>query len=253
MKIEVLGAYGGESVDCRMTSLLINDTIALDAGSITQVLSIDRQARVRSIVLTHSHMDHTASLPFFIENVYGRGEGPIDIYGSRATIYSIRKHLFNNDTWPDFTRIPNHLLPAVRFHQLDPEVPRTIDGVVFVPIPVDHLVPTFGYLVEERGRSLLWSSDTGPTVRLWEVANRVPNLKALCIDTSFENAMQRVADLSLHLTPRTLRRELAKLERRVRVLVHHIKPTSIEAVRREVREIGHPDLGFLEQGETYEI
>ena len=33
MKIEILGAYGGESPDCSTTCLLINDTIALDAGS----------------------------------------------------------------------------------------------------------------------------------------------------------------------------------------------------------------------------
>ncbi len=253
MKIEVLGAYGGESPRCRVTSLLIEERIALDAGSITQALPIDRQAQVRSIVLTHSHMDHTASLPFFVENVYGRLDGPIDIYGSRATIYSVRKHLFNNDTWPDFSRLPNHLLPAIRFHELEAEVPRMIDGVTFVPIVVDHLVPTFGYLIEKQGRSLLWSSDTGPTVRLWEIANRVANLRAICIDTSFETAMQNVADLSLHLTPATLERELRKLERRVPILVHHIKPPSIEAVRREVEALGYPDLGFLEQGETYEF
>ena len=74
MKIQVLGGYGGESLDCRMTCLLVNGTIALDAGSLSQALSIERQVRVRSILLSHSHMDHTNSLPFFIENVYGKSE-----------------------------------------------------------------------------------------------------------------------------------------------------------------------------------
>ena len=46
MKIEVLGSYGGESPDCRMTCLLINDRVALDAGSLTQALSIERQQNV---------------------------------------------------------------------------------------------------------------------------------------------------------------------------------------------------------------
>ena len=114
MNIEVLGGFGGESIDCRMTCLLINDAIALDAGSLSQALPIERQQGVHTILLTHSHMDHTNSLPFFIENVYGKMEEGIDIYSSPATIYAIRKHLFNNDTWPDFTRLPNHLLPAVR-------------------------------------------------------------------------------------------------------------------------------------------
>src|SRR5210317_1830547 len=118
MKIEVIGSYGGESLECRMTCLLINDTIALDAGSLAQGLSIERQAKVHSIVLTHSHMDHTNALPFFVENVYGVVGGAIDIYASAETTYSIRKHMFNNASWPDFTRMPNNLLPAIRFHEL---------------------------------------------------------------------------------------------------------------------------------------
>ena len=64
MKIEVLGGYGGESLGCRMTCLLINDTIALDAGSLSQAL-LDRAPGRGGFdpALTHSHMDHTSSIP----------------------------------------------------------------------------------------------------------------------------------------------------------------------------------------------
>ena len=106
MKIEVLGGYGGESLGCRMTCLLINDTIALDAGSLSQALPIDRQVGVKSILLSHSHMDHTSSIPFFVENVFGKSKDSLDIYTSPATVYAIRKYLLNNATWPDFTRLP---------------------------------------------------------------------------------------------------------------------------------------------------
>jgi ribonuclease BN (tRNA processing enzyme) len=201
MKLETIGIFGGESLDCRMTCVLVNDGIALDAGSLSQALSIERQRAVHSIVLTHSHMDHTNSLPFFIENVFGTLRDAVDVYASPATIYALRKHLFNNDTWPDFTRLPNHLLPSVRFHEVADEAPFTIDGVTFTPIPVDHLVPTYGFLIEHGGSAVLWSSDTGPTRRLWEIANVTPALRAVCVDTSFDNALQRIADLSLHLTP----------------------------------------------------
>lgn len=251
MRIEVLGCYGGESYGSRMTSLLIEGGLALDAGSLAQALPVERQVAVHSILLSHSHMDHTNSIPFFIENVYGQGEGAIDIYGSEATIYALRKYLFNNATWPDFTRIPNHLLPAVRFHELEDERPVTLDGVRFTPIPVNHLVPTYGFLIEKDGTAVLWSSDTGPTQRLWEVANRTSNLAAVCLDTSFDNALQNVADVSLHLTPQTLEQELEKLERRVPVLLHHLKPPCIERIRAEVRELGNPDIEFLEQGRVY--
>jgi ribonuclease BN (tRNA processing enzyme) len=253
MHLEVLGSYGGESRDCRMTCLLINGAIALDAGSLSQALCVERQVEVRSIVLTHSHMDHTNSLPFFIENVFGKTAGAIDIYASGATTYAIRKYLFNNATWPDFTRLPNHLLPAVRFHEIEAEVPFTVDGVSFTPVAVSHTIPTLGFLVEQDGRSFLWSSDTGPTQRLWEVANRTAGLQALMVDTSFDNAMQEIADVSLHLTPATLERELGKLERDVPVLLHHLKPPCVERIREEVAALARPGLDFLEQGRVYEF
>ena len=253
MLIQVLGGYGGESLECRMTCLLVNGTIALDAGSLSQALSVERQKEVQSILLSHSHMDHTNSLPFFIENVYGKSSGAIDIYASAATIYALRKYLFNNATWPDFTRLPNHLVPALRFHEFESEVPVVLDGVKFTPIPVDHLVPTHGFLIEADGAAVLWSSDTGPTQRLWEIANRTPNLKALCIDTSFDNSLQRVADLSLHLTPQTLAAELRKLEKKVPILLHHLKPSCVDRVKQEVKQLRNPDLEFLEQGKEYKF
>ena len=253
MKIQVLGGFGGESIDCRMTCLLINDRVALDAGSLSQALPVDEQVKVHTIVLTHSHMDHTNSLPFFIENVYGKSNGAIRIHSSPATIYAIRKYLFNNATWPDFTRLPNHLLPAVQFEELADEVPLELDGISFTPIPVDHLVPTHGFLLRQGRSAVLWSSDTGPTTRFWEVANQTADLKALCIEVSFDNALQEIADVSLHLTPQTLERELQKLERKVPILLHHLKPPCIGRICAEVKALGNPDIAFLEQGKTYEF
>ena len=253
MKIEVLGIYGGASRECRTTSLLVNETIALDAGSLAQSLTIERQERVRSIVLTHSHIDHTASLPFFVENVYGRVEGPIDIYASKATIYSVRKHLFNNDSWPDFSRMPNNLLPSMKFHELVADVPVMLGPVKFTPFEVDHPVPTFGFLIEEGSDGLLWSSDTGPTHRLWELANLSVNLKAVCVETSFDNSMQQIADISGHLTPQTLVRELDKLERRLPLLLHHLKPPCVGQIRSEISALGNPDLHHMEQGKAYRL
>ena len=253
MKIEVIGGYGGESLGCRMTCLLINDSIALDAGSLSQGLPIERQVGVDWLLLSHSHMDHTSSIPFFIENVFSRRQQNLEIYTSSATIYAIRKHLFNNATWPDFTRLPNHLLPAVKFHELEDEVPVEFNGVRFTPIPVDHPVPTHGFLIEQGGKSVLWSSDTGPTQRLWEVANNARNLQAVCVDTSFDNSLQEIADVSFHLTPRTLELELEKLEKKVPVLLHHLKPPCVDQIRAEVKKLNNPDIDFLEQGKVYEF
>jgi ribonuclease BN (tRNA processing enzyme) len=253
MRIEVLGAYGGQSDRCRTTCLLFNGRLALDAGSLAQGLPLERQQEIDTIVLSHSHMDHTSSLPFFIENVYERGSGEITVWASEATTYAIRKYLLNNDAWPDFTRLPNNLLPAVRFRELIEEDPVVLEGLRITPIAVEHRVPTFGFLIEQDNVAVLWSSDTGPTFRFWEIANRTPNLKAVFIETSFDNSMQEIADLSLHLTPRSLGTELAKLERVLPIFIHHMKPPCVTKIRREVDALGDPRVRFLEQGRTYEL
>lgn len=253
MKIEVLGAYGGEAPGYRLTCLLINDRIALDAGSLSQALPIERQVGIDAIFLSHSHIDHTTSLPFLIDNVFGRRSGPLDVHASGETIFAIKEYLLNNATWPDFTRLPNHLHPVIAFHELADETPVEIHQTRFTPIPVAHPVPTYGFLIESDGAAFLWSSDTGPTDRLWEIANRTPHLKAISIDTSFDNALQDVADVSGHLTPSSLVRELDKLERSVPIFLHHMKPACVEKIRAEIAEIGHPDIAYLEQGRTYDF
>ncbi len=236
-----------------MTSLLIDGRVALDAGCLSQALAVEDQRKITSILLTHSHIDHTNSLPFFIDNVYGNGDCRIDIYSSPATIYAVRRHLFNNTFWPDFARLPNHLLPALRFHELLDEVTVEIEGIRFTPIPTDHLVPTHGFLIEKGSAAVIWSSDTGPTKRLWEIANLLPNLGAVFLETSFYNDLQNVADRAQHLTPRTMFAELRKLEHRVPIILHHLKPPCIERIHAEVGEMAHPDVSFIEQGRTYDF
>ena len=253
MRIHVLGAYGGESLECRVTSLLVNGKLALDAGSLSRALSVEEQQGIRAVVISHSHWDHTNSLPFFIENIYSTADAPIEVYASAETIASIRAHLFNDSTWPDFTRLPTDLLPAVRFRELVAGVEVEIQGVRLTPIPVNHPVPTFGFLLRGGRQSVLWSSDTGPTAKLWEVANRTEDLAAICIDTSFDNALQPVADVSGHLTPRTLALELEKLERSVPILLHHLKPPSVAKIRDEVRRLERAEIDYLEQGKVYQF
>lgn len=251
MKIEVLGAYGGQSVECRMTCLLVDERMALDAGCLAQALSVERQREVRSILLTHSHIDHVHSLPLFIDNIHGAHAEPIEVHASAATEHVVRRHLLNNELWPDFARLPHHLLPTVRFQEMEGEVPVDVEGLRVTPVPVDHVVPTFGFLIEDSSAAVLWSSDTGATVRLWEIANQTPKLKAIFLETSFDSSKQKLADLSGHLTPRSLVTELRKLELEVPVLLHHLKPPCVEEIRREVKALYLPRVEFVEQGRTY--
>ena len=217
-----------------MTSFLINGELALDAGSLTQALSLEEQRRIRQVVLTHSHLDHTASLPFLVENTFGDQPQALEIQVTPQVLKTVKLHLFNNDTWPDFTRIPNDMLPALRLNVHEPRQPFDSNGLRLTPIPVNHIVPTHGYVVEDGSSAVVFTSDTGPTEEIWDVANRTTNLKAVIVEVSFPSRLQAVADVSLHLTPTTLRSELEKLRRGVPVYLYHLKPAFLEELRAEL-------------------
>jgi ribonuclease BN (tRNA processing enzyme) len=253
MEWHILGSFGGSSPTCRTTSFLINGELALDAGSITQALPLEAQRLIRQIVLTHSHLDHIASIPFLVENTFGEKRDALEILMTPQVLRTVKMHLFNNDTWPDFTRIPNDLLPALRLEQVEPRAPFSVKGLRLTPVPVHHVVPTHGYLVEEEeGGAVLFTSDTGPTHEVWEVANRTAKLRAVIVELSFPSRMQQVADVSLHLTPTTLAAELAKLKRDVAVYLYHLKPAYVDEVRGELAatRLPHP-VEELRQGDTY--
>jgi len=259
MRLRILGSFGGDSPDCRMTSFLIDGCVAVDAGAITRALTIEEQRAIRHVIITHTHMDHTSSLPFLIENIFGSKSEPVSIYCTDDTLTTVRRHLFNNDTWPDFSRIPNHLSPSVRFETIEPEKPWKITGLPggdleVTAIPVNHIVPTTGLLLRQGGSSIIFTSDTGPTDHIWEVANQTEDLSALITECSFPNRLQEVADVSLHLSPRTLATELSKLHRQVRVLLYHFKPPYVDELRSELAAtaLPHP-ITELEQDRVYEF
>jgi ribonuclease BN (tRNA processing enzyme) len=204
-------------------------------------------------------MDHTASLPFLIENIFGANSEPVSIYCTKRVLAGVRKHLFNNDTWPDFSRIPNKLYPSVRFETIQPDTPFVVQDLPggdleVTAIPVHHIVPTTGLLLRQAGSSVIFTSDTGPTERIWEVANQTSDLAAVITECSFPNRLQDVSDVSLHLTPQTLAGELAKLERNVPVYLYHFKPPYVDELRKEIAktDLPHPVIE-LEQDAVYAL
>src|SRR5262245_63778615 len=67
--VVVLGSSGASSPERRSTSFLIGDELAIDAGSLASALSLPRARRVRTVLLTHRHLDHVKELPLFLDNV----------------------------------------------------------------------------------------------------------------------------------------------------------------------------------------
>lgn len=251
MKVEVIGAYGGAGPGMSPTSLLIDEKVVLDAGSVAGGLDLARQQRIEAVVLTHAHADHVGQLPFLLENLAVTLRPPTRIYGSVATLYALRRHLINNHVWPDIDA--STVRPRmVEFVEVDAEKPFRVGDIEWTPFKVDHTVPTFGYLIDDGKTRVAWSSDTGPTQRLWQLVGSDEGVEAVMIEASFDNSRQELADRTGHLTPRRLVSELDKCERRPRVLAHHLKPACAERVREELAET-LPEVEILEQGEVYEF
>ncbi len=112
-----------------MTSFLVNDTLALDAGWVSGALSLKEQVKVKDILISHSHLDHTCTLPFLIDNNFSAPGFSLRIYAIPEVIASMKNHLFNNLTWPDFTSLPNDLTPVLKLVEVEPEEPFEINGL----------------------------------------------------------------------------------------------------------------------------
>jgi ribonuclease BN (tRNA processing enzyme) len=253
VRIRVLGAYGGSTPWHRQTSFLLDGTVSLDAGALTQSLTLEEQSRVRSIIITHSHLDHIASLPFLVENVFGRTEGPIEVVGPRDVAALLQDHLFNDAIWPDFTRIPTHFLPAVTFRVIEAGVPFRVNGLHALAIPVSHVVPTYGYLLWDDHSCVVFSSDTGPTEALWAEARARIDLKAIFVECSFPDSMSEIADVAKHLTPATLHQEMRKFPTGVPVNLYHMKPPTLPELRADVAALSDPRIRILDDGDELDF
>lgn len=234
-----------------MTTFLIDGETALDAGALTETLPLGAQRRVRRVVLTHAHYDHFASLPFLVANLVGRESTPLEVVAPAPVIAALKKHVFNDLTWPDFTRLPSAARPTLRFRVLPDGRPFRVGAVAITAVPVNHLIPGYGYVVAKPGRAVVFSGDTAPTDSIWEIARRVRNLKAIFLELSFSDTQLDVARESKHMTPGLVAKELAKMPPRVPVYLYHMKPPSLARIRREIAALREPRLKLLESERSF--
>lgn len=236
MHIDVLGCHGGSSTHHRLTTFLIDGRLALDAGALSSGLTLERQDDVRVVLITHSHADHIGGLASLVELRSHRGGPPLVVAGSRETIAALRAHYFNGVIWPDFTSIGPPDRPTLELRTLEMEAAIDILGYQVRPIPVDHTVPTCGFLVGDGRTTVAYTGDTGPTERFWDVLQEVDDLGAVITEVSFPNRLRDLAQMSRHHVPSTLDAELAKLRRHagVPVFVYHLKPGFDAEIRAEL-------------------
>jgi cAMP phosphodiesterase len=174
------------------------------------------------------------------------------VYGSDAVREALLRDVFNDRVWPDLIRLSHDESPFLRFKALLEQEPVVIEGITMTPVLLNHVLPTFGYIVEDEKSAVAIISDTSPTDAVWRVAAAKPHLKAVFLEAAFPNRMAWLADKAGHLTPKLFATEYAKLGRELPVIAVHIKPAFHEEVTAELESLGLPQLIIARPNEVYE-
>jgi ribonuclease BN (tRNA processing enzyme) len=218
-------------------SILVDDVLALDAGALASSLSLSEQGKLKAVLLSHSHADHTMGLASLSMRAFLLGT-TIEVYALKETIDALKVHVFNGVIDPEFAKYPLER-PTIRFHQIEVYKPQTIDGYTILAFPVHHTVPTVGYQVTSQdGKSVLYSGDTGPGLPShWEYIH--PGF--LILDCGASNRWSHQAPELGHMTPALLKPELIEFRRRKGylppVVLVHMAPLLENEIREESEEL----------------
>ncbi len=244
MKIQFLGVHNCESQNTKLTSLLIDDILVVDAGGLTSSLSFAAQQKLKVILLTHQHYDHIRDVPAIVFN-FAMANAAIDIYSILPVYETLTTHLLNGKVYPKFLGWPQEN-PKINFTVVEPYQAEQINGYSILPIPVNHSVPTVGYqITAPDGKAVFYTGDTGPG--LADCWGRIaPQL--LIIEASAPDRFEALYKERGHLTPTLLKQELTSFRELKgylpQVVVVHLNPGLEEETKAEIaavaEDLNHP-------------
>jgi cAMP phosphodiesterase len=236
-----------------LTSYLINDSLAIDAGALAIGLTPEEQLRIRSIVITHAHLDHIISLPLMVTDMFEELSEPINVFATPSDFDAIRKHLLTDRVWITLETMKNSRTDLIAYHPIKSDESFLAEGLKITPIPVTHGVLTHGLLVEDDQTALLFTSDTGNTDGIWEATRNCDKLRAVFIDLSFPTRLTELARVSHHHSPATLLEELPKIKPGVPIYAIHLKAFYRDQVAAEIAALNNPRIQVAEVGREYEF
>lgn len=253
MDIQILGSYPEElSYRFILSSYLVNGELAIDAGALGLGLTLEQQEKVENVVITHTHIDHLASLPIFIGNRWHPARRAPSIFAVPYNVAMLKKHVFNNILWPDLQSISDQFY---EFHDVEPYQVVDLPNYTFYLFPVNHPVPTYGVLLQEKKtrQQVLFTSDTSICDVIWIEANRSKHLKAIFSEISFPDSEIGLAQSSGHMTPSLLIGELKKLRRPVPIYLTHYKNQHIAEIEKELAQIHGYQMHICQAGEKIHL
>ena len=253
MRVELLPSSVPASDLQFLVTFLVNESIAIDGGSLGLLADLERQRKVRHVFLTHEHADHIATLPMFLESVHEPGPDCVELLAAADVLGVLRRDVFNGRIWPDLFGLSQGEDRFVRGTPVEPGRSVVRSGLTVTPLPVSHSVDTIGYLVDDGRSAVAFPSDTGPTESFWEVLARAPRLDAVFLEVSFPGSKSELAALTGHQCPGSFAREIRKLDRPVRWIVVHRKPRYAAEIAAELASLSLPNVELVSPGRAYDF
>jgi ribonuclease BN (tRNA processing enzyme) len=247
VKIEILGCYGNVTEACRTTAFLVNGAVLFDAGTVTEVLPLERLKAISHVCLSHIHLDHVKGLCSLAEELSMFEDQHVTVAADGPVIEALSKHVFNNFLWPDFAAIPSREGAVIRSEVMGHEY-ADIEGLKVRPVPVSHRIHTTGFIIKESTKTIMMTSDTRVTEQFWDTA-RTEDPQLIIAHVAFPSRLPDLAVTSGHMTLSVLleRMDVYGLHD-VPIYVSHMKSIFEREIRDEIAEAGRKSLRVLEQG-----
>jgi ribonuclease BN (tRNA processing enzyme) len=243
---------GRASPEQRLSCFVVDGRVAIDAGSIAIGLNDSEREAVRDVIITHPHIDHLATLPIFVDDLFAFLKEPIRIHATEEVCGLMARDVFNGTVYPPFQNFNNGKTPVMQFVPFRVGEEFRVAHLRVKAVPVRHIVPTVGMVFTDGERTAALSSDTSATEEFWHLVNREPRVDALLIEASFPNFLAKLAETSGHLTPDALGQELKKLAHKdLDILAMHLKPSFRQQLIEELAALNVPRLSAMEPGREY--
>jgi ribonuclease BN (tRNA processing enzyme) len=245
---------GQASARQHLACMVIDDCVAIDAGSLAMAATDAQREKIRDVILTHSHLDHIAGLPLFIDDLFAILKEPVCVHATREVIGALERDVFNWTVYPRFAELKNGFGDVMSYQPFQTEGEFAVAHLTVKPVEVNHKVPTVGFVISDEKSKIAITGDTAETDKFWEFINQETRLDALLIECAFPSKLTDLACASHHLTPKVLQKELAKFKHdNCPVYVINLKPMYREEIVRELEELQIKNLKVLEVGKIYDF
>ena len=252
MKLQLLPSTfesdGTASSRQHLSCIVVNDRIAVDAGSLAMAATDEHRRSLRDVILTHAHLDHIAGLPLFVDDLFAALDQPIKIHALPEVIDVLERDVFNWSVFPKFSELSIGSSNAIEYHPVSFNESFTIHGSEFRLFPAFHKVPSCGVIIKDANSCVAISGDTASLSGFIEDGSR---LNAAIVECAFPDELSVIAKSSHHMTPSILKTELEKLQLDCPIFVFNIKANYREAVVAQVLDLGIRNLDVLEIGKVY--